>query len=431
MAHPDPAQIRNVAVLGHRGSGKTSLVEAMLFAAGSHHPPRAASPRAPPSATSTTTSSRRGMSIAASLCHLTWQGVKVNLIDTPGEPSFQGDTLAALRAVDAVLMVVNATAGHRGPDRAPLEPRGRGRAWRARWSSTCSTASAPTSTRSSARLEELAPGAVAIQIPIGSEAGFRGVVNLVSMTATTYADGSTAGTTGPIPDELADAAQTAREHLIDVVAENDDALIEKYLEGEEITTEELIGAILTGVAEGRVSPGRLRAPATRRSASTGLLDLLVEALPSPATVGLVAGPRPRIGRARRGHPREDGPAVAPLLQDRSPTSSAAASTCCACSRASLPSDSQVTLRAQRRQGARGPALHAPGQGPRSAPGDRPRGHRRSGQAQGGGHRRRARRRAAPPSPSPPIALPPPLMSFAVTAAQRRPTRTSSTRRCGA
>ncbi len=110
MAHPDPAQLRNVAVLGHRGSGKTSLVEAMLFAA-------KATTRQGRVADGTTVADfdddeqRRGMSISASLCHLTWNGVKVNLLDTPGEPSFQGDTLAALRAVNAVLMVVNAAAG--------------------------------------------------------------------------------------------------------------------------------------------------------------------------------------------------------------------------------------------------------------------------------------------------------------------------------
>ena len=109
-----------------------------------------------------------------------------------------------------------------------------------------------------AALKELAPGAVAIQIPIGSEAGFRGVVNLVSMTATTYDAGSPTGSTGPIPDDLADAAQAAREALIDVVAENDDALIEKYLEGEEITTEELIGAILDRREGGADLPRGLR-----------------------------------------------------------------------------------------------------------------------------------------------------------------------------
>jgi elongation factor G len=288
MAHPDPAQLRNVAVLGHRGSGKTSLVEAMLFAAGR-------TTRLGRVADGTTVCDfdederRRGMSISSALCHLEWNGVKVNLIDTPGEPSFQGDTIAALRAADAALMVVNATSG--------VEVQTE-RLWR-RAADLGMPRAAVVNMLDRERadfdaamgaLSELEPGAVAIQIPIGAEAGFRGVVNLVSMTATTYADESPKGTTGPIPDDMAGAAQAARERLIDVVAEADDALIEKYLEGEEITTEELIGAILTGVAEGRLAPVVCAAGGTCVGADR-LLDLIVEALPSPAAGGAsVDGP---------------------------------------------------------------------------------------------------------------------------------------------
>ena len=291
MAHPDPAQLRNVAVLGHRGSGKTSLVEAMLFAAGSTN-------RLGRVADGTTVCDfdederKRGMTIAASLCHLDWGGVKVNLIDTPGEPSFQGDTIAALRAVDAALMVVNATAGVEVQTERLWKRAADLGMPRAVVVNMLDRERADFDT-ALAGLADLAPGAVAIQIPVGGEADLRGVVNLVSMTATTYGDGSPKGTTGPIPDELAPAAQAAREHLIDVVAETDDALIEKYLEGEEITTDELIGAILAGVAEGRISPVVCAAGGTGVGVDR-LLDLLVEALPSPAAGGASA----------------DGPAVA-------------------------------------------------------------------------------------------------------------------------
>jgi elongation factor G len=306
MAHPDPAQIRNVAVLGHRGSGKTSLVEAMLFATGETN-------RLGSVAEGTTVADfdederRRTMSISASLCHLTWSGVKVNLIDTPGEPSFQGETLTALRAVDAALMVLNATSGvevqtERLWDRAEELALPRAAVVnmldreRADFDATM------------AALKEMAPGAVAIQIPIGSEAGFRGVVNLVSMTATTYDGGAPQGATGDIPDDLADAAQAAREALIDVVAENDDALIEKYLEGEEITTEELIAAILAGVKEGRIFPVVCAAGAPAIGVDRAL-DLITEALPSPAD----AAPREAVdesGEAVSITLSEDGPVTA-------------------------------------------------------------------------------------------------------------------------
>ncbi len=307
MAHPDPAQLRNIAVLGHRGSGKTSLVEAMLFAA-------KATTRQGRVAEGTTVADfddeeqRRGMSISASLCHLTWNGVKVNLLDTPGEPSFQGDTLAALRAVDAVLLVVNATAGVEVQTERLWNRVSEAGLARAIAVNMLDRERADFDAAMDA-ITELAPGAVPIQIPIGSEGGFQGVVNLVSMTATTYAGGDPHGTTGPIPDDLADAAQSAREHLIDVVAEKDDALIEKYLEGEEISTKELIGAILNGVAEGRVHPVVCVA-GDQGIGVDRLLDLLVEALPSPATVATWPAVDPESGEATEVVLMEDGPAVA-------------------------------------------------------------------------------------------------------------------------
>jgi elongation factor G len=292
MSHPDPAQLRNVAILGHRGSGKTSLVEAMLFAAGS-------TTRLGRVADGSTVcdfdddEQRRGMSIAATLCHLNWTGVKVNLVDTPGEPSFQGDTLAALHAVDAALMVVNASAGVEVQTERYWERAAAVGLPRAVVINMLDRERADFDA-AVAGIVDLAPGAVPIQIPIGREADFRGVVNLVSMTATTYDGDPGVATTGPIPDDLADAAQAAREHLIDMVAEMDDALIEKYLEGEEITTDELIAAILSGVADGRIFPIVCAAGGPSIGVDRAL-DLITEALPSPA---------------RAGGAREDGPAVA-------------------------------------------------------------------------------------------------------------------------
>jgi elongation factor G len=307
MAHPDPANIRNVAVLGHRGTGKTSLVEAMLFAAG-------ATTRMGSVAEGSTVADfdddekRRGMSIAASLCHLTWDGVKVNLLDTPGEPSFQADALSALRAADSALVVVNATAG--------VEVQTE-RMW-----ARCAEIGLPRAVvvnmldrdrasfaTSLAALQELDAGCVAMQIPMGEAGDFTGVINLVSMTATTYVESPT-GTTGPVPEEFAAQAQEARERLIDKVAEADDALIEKYLEGEEITTEELIGALTQGIIERRLFPVLAAAGGKGGAGADRVLDLIVEGLPSPAAVGAWAATDPRTGEPRELSLAENGPAVA-------------------------------------------------------------------------------------------------------------------------
>ena len=110
MSAHDPSKIRNVAVVGHRGTGKTSLVEALLFQAG-------ATNRLGSVAEGTTVADwdedeqQRQMSLSAALCHLEWQGAKVNLIDTPGDAGFQADTLASLRVVEGALVVVNGVAG--------------------------------------------------------------------------------------------------------------------------------------------------------------------------------------------------------------------------------------------------------------------------------------------------------------------------------
>jgi elongation factor G len=305
MAHESPEMLRNVAVLGHRGCGKTSLVEAMLFAAG-------ATTRRGQVAAGTTVADheeeekRRGMSISAALTNARWQGVKVNLLDTPGEPSFHADTLSVLPAVDAAVMVVNAAAG--------VEVQTR-RLW-----ARCEEMGLPRAIvvnmldreRASfdealAALRDLAPGCIPLQVPIGAEAGLTGVVSLVSMTASTY-DESGTGTAGPVPDEVADAAAAAREALIEAVAEADDDLIERYLSGEEITTEELIAGVRAGVREGRLFPVVCAAAEAGLGADRAL-DLIVEALPSPAeaaprTVVAEDGTRVELACA------EDGPAVA-------------------------------------------------------------------------------------------------------------------------
>ena len=411
MAHPDPAQIRNVAVLGHRGSGKTSLVEAMLFAAGETN-------RLGSVAEGTTVADfddderRRTMSISASLCHLTWNGVKVNLIDTPGEPSFQGDTLTALRAVDAALMVLNATSGVEVQTErlwARAEELGLPRAAvvnmldreRADFDATM------------AALKELAPGAVAIQIPIGSEAGFRGVVNLVSMTATTYDGGSPTGSTGPIPDDLADAGpgrargahrrggrERRRPHREVPRGRGDhhrgaDRGDPRRREG---------GADL---------PRGLRGGRRRRSASTGRSTSLAEALPSPAD----AAPREAVdiasGEAVTIALAEDGPVTAFCFKTLADQFSGRINLLRVVS-GTLAGDSPRDLRADRRQGAGRPALHPAGQGPRAAAArSAPATSARSPSS------RRSRpatsSRPAPAVAFPPIDFPPPLMSFAVTA----------------
>jgi elongation factor G len=283
MPHAEPGKIRNVAVVGHRGTGKTSLVEAMLFQAG-------ASNRLGTIEQGTTISDfeedeqRRAMSIASSLCHLEWQGRKINLIDTPGEPSFQGDAIAALMVVEGALFVVNGVMG--------VEVQ-TGRLWqradalglaRVLFVNMLDRERADFIRVLEAINSQLSSKAVAVQLPIGVEHELSGIVDLLHMTAYTSPEGDRESSPGEIPAELQDQVTEYREKLLDAVVETDEALMERYLEGEELSTEEVAHALKDAVTRGELFPVACGV-STKNLGTTALLDLLVEGVPSPAKKG--------------------------------------------------------------------------------------------------------------------------------------------------
>src|SRR3954451_8848525 len=222
----EPGKIRNVAVTGHRGTGKTSLVEAMLFQGGAIN-------RLGTVGAGTTTSDwdedeqRRQMSLASSLCHVEWQGRKINLIDNPGDAGFSGDTVAARRVVEGALIAAGAVMGvevqtNRIWERATeldlprlvfvnMLDRERADFFRA--------------------LEQfrslLSDRCVAVHIPIGAEHEVTGIVDLLHMTAYTSAEGEREGGPVEIPEEMSDAVEKYRTQLLDSVVETDEGLMER------------------------------------------------------------------------------------------------------------------------------------------------------------------------------------------------------------
>ncbi len=275
----DPAKIRNIALVGHRGTGKTSLFEALLFGAG-------AVTRLGSVADGTTVSDwdddekKRQMSLSAGLAQVDHGGLSYNLVDTPGDSSFLADAIASLEVVETALMVVNTVLGvevqtERLWDRAAE----RGLA-RMLVCNMLDRERADFDAAVAALQEAFGAQVVAVQLPIGSEHDFSGVVDLLSMKAYTYADGK--GSEGEVPAELADAAATAREKLIDAVASTDDDLAEKYLMEEEITADELNAAFAAAVATAQIFPVACVA-ATAGIGADRLFDVLALA-PSPADV---------------------------------------------------------------------------------------------------------------------------------------------------
>ena len=270
-------RIRNVALVGHRGSGKTSLHEALLFEAG-------ATTRLGSVADGTTVSDAdedeksRGMSISASLASFEWRDVKVNLIDTPGEPSFIADSLGALRVCESAIFVVNGVMGVEVSTRRLWERAQELHVARLVYVNMLDRERADFFRALDSLKEAFGPHVVATEIPIGSEHELRGLIDLVDMKAYTYDDGEC--TEIPIPDDLADVAQEYREKLMDEVAENSEALMERYLEGEEISHDEIVHALEEGTDQGHIFPVTCGVATTRLGANR-LLDAIVDDLPSP------------------------------------------------------------------------------------------------------------------------------------------------------
>ena len=286
MGHRPPDRIRNVALIGHRGSGKTSVAEAILFEAGKIN-------RLGSVVDGTTVcdfeedEQERQMSIDAAVASIDFHDRKINLIDTPGEPSFVADALAALRVVDSAVVVVNAVTGvevhtERLWKRAADEGLSR-----LIFVNMLDRERADFFRTLDSLKAAFGQHVVATEIPIGAEHDVQGVVDLVDMKAFLYeGEGRGNSREAEIPEDLQEQAEEYREKLMDEVAENSDELMERYLEGEEISHDEIVTALKKGVTEGHLFPVTCGV-ATKNLGSDRLLEALLEDLPSPAMRGAI------------------------------------------------------------------------------------------------------------------------------------------------
>jgi elongation factor G len=288
-------QIRNVALAGHGGSGKTTLAEHLLYIAG--HIDRVGSIEA-----GNTTSDfdpeeqRRKISLSATLLPIEWEGHKINLIDTPGFPDFIGELYSAIQVVDSVILVA--------PAQAELEV-GFENAWE-----LCEARKLPRlifvnkmerdgadyngllQTLRNAYGNRIVP----LQIPIGTETQFKGVIDVLHQKAYVGKDRDT--TPSPVPAELQSEVERAREMLMEAAAETDDALLEKYLDGNPLTDEELVHGFHEGVRTGHIVPV-LCGSAALGEGLAPLLQAILELTPSPAE-----SPAPNATDLRTGNPVE-------------------------------------------------------------------------------------------------------------------------------
>ncbi len=285
----DITKIRNIGFVGHGGVGKTSLVEAILFAAG-------ATTRIGRVDDGTTTTDfdpdeiKRKISLNTSVAFCDYKGHRLNLVDTPGYGDFVADARAGLRVVGAAVVVVDAVAGVQVQTEKVWKfaneyalPRvvviNRLDRERADFFRTLESLQKRLKSR-------LAP----FQVPVGSESGFTGVVDLITMKALLTADGKLKET--DIPGEAMETAKSYREKLAEAAAETDDDLLAKYLEEGSIGETEMLEALRKAVFQSTVVPV-LAASATRGIGVLPLLDLILKEFPSPADPGPVEGVDPR------------------------------------------------------------------------------------------------------------------------------------------
>jgi len=297
------ANIRNLGLVGHGGSGKTTLAEAMLFTTG------AISRFGKVDEGNTTTDYdpeeiRRKFSINASLAPCEWNNHKINVIDTPGYTDFIGEVYGALRAVDIAAIVVDAVSG--------LEVQTE-RVWAiADEYDLAKVVVINRMDKEHANFDEVlrvlqevySDKVTPIQLPIGSESSFKGVADVLSQKA--YITDGEKTSVGDIPGDMADAVASAREALIERIAESDDALMEKYLEEGELSEEEIRKGIKTAIVSGQVIPVTCAAAFTAVGVE-GLLNTIIDFLPSPVDRGTTKGIDPKTKEDIERKPSESEP----------------------------------------------------------------------------------------------------------------------------
>jgi len=298
-----PEKVRNVVLVGHGGSGKTTLAEAMLFVGG-------AIKRMGSVEQGTTTFDHepeevdRGISLGLAVATLDWNGTRVNVIDSPGATEFSGDARTALRAADLALFAVSAVDGVEVQTEV---------LWRAAEDEGIPRALVITKLdrerasyqRVLQQLRDSFGKSVApIQVPIGSEESLRGLVRVASERAYVYSGGSPTGQPTQLPDDVADLVHDAHTRLIETVVESDDEMMEAYFEGTEPNRDQIVNAIHHGILSGEIHPV-LVTSADKLIGIDTLLEFILDYGPNP-----LERPVPPLIEGDPLEPSEDGPVLA-------------------------------------------------------------------------------------------------------------------------
>ncbi|MDP8903728.1 MAG: elongation factor G [Chloroflexota bacterium] len=295
MARQYPlARTRNIGIIAHIDAGKTTVTERILFYTkkiykiGEVHEGAATMDWMPQE-------QERGITITAAATTCFWGDHRINIIDTPGHVDFTVEVERSLRVLDGAVVVFDGVAGVEPQSETVWRQADRYRVPRFCFINKLDRTGADFWRGIDSIKERLGANAVPVQVPIGAEDRFRGVIDLINMKAITY--GNDMGdriVIGEIPAELADEANRHRQVLIEAVAEMDDELTHKYLEGEELTADEIRRGLRLGTLQNRIVPV-LTGSALKNKGIQPMLDAVIDYLPSPLDVPPVIGQDPRSG----------------------------------------------------------------------------------------------------------------------------------------
>ncbi|MDX9864985.1 MAG: GTP-binding protein, partial [Anaerolineaceae bacterium] len=298
---------RNIGIIAHIDAGKTTTTERILFYTGKTY--RIGSVDDGTTVTDWMAQEReRGITIVSAAITTQWRGYQINVIDTPGHIDFTAEVQRSLRVLDGGVVVFDGTQGVEPQSETVWRQADRYHVPRICFINKMDRVGASYESSIESIVSRLGANPVAMQIPIGEEANFKGAVDLVEEDAIFWEDElGTEPVRGQIPEELRDRAAYDRSMMIEKIAENDDELLEKYLESpDDITKEEIKAALRRAVISNKLTP-IFCGSSLKNKGVRAVLDAVVDYLPSPIDVPAIVGIDPKTGEEVKRLPQDDEP----------------------------------------------------------------------------------------------------------------------------
>ena len=305
MAAYSSDSIRNVAFIGHGGTGKTSFCESLLFISGKSDKLGKVD-----NGTSNLDfepeEQKRNISISSAVTFFNWQKHKVNILDTPGDSNFIMDAMNSIRVADGAIVLIDAVGGVEFQTEKVWEYAGELSIPRLILINKMDRERADFLKAAESIKEQLGKKGTICYLPIGSEESFRGLIDLINMKAYIYDDSQKNFSKEDIPEELLGQAETYRETMIEDIAECDEKLMDKYLEEGDLSIEDIKDGLRKGVASCELFPVTCGS-ALKNIGANLLMDMIVECLPSPVDRGPVTGKKPDSDESETRNPVDSDP----------------------------------------------------------------------------------------------------------------------------